>query len=141
VSGIARPARDGASGASERMKAVRRSDTAPELAVRRHLHRAGLRFRLHVQPLPGTPDIVLPKRGTVVFVHGCFWHGHDCHHGRVQAKTNSAFWAQKIAANRARDSRKAAALRALGWFVETIWECETREPAKLNRLARRLLRR
>jgi DNA mismatch endonuclease (patch repair protein) len=123
------------------MRSVKGKDTAPELAVRRYLHAAGIRFRLHVASLPGRPDIVAPRRRTVVFVHGCFWHGHDCVHGRVQAKTNTEFWAEKIAANRARDSRTSAALRALGWHVETIWECECCRADKLAALSRRLLRR
>lgn len=123
------------------MRSVKRKDTAPELAVRRFLHAAGIRYRLHVASLPGRPDIVATKRRTVVFVHGCFWHGHDCAHGRVPAKANSEFWAQKIEANRARDGRKSAALRALGWHVETIWECECGKGGKLAALRRRLLRR
>lgn len=106
------------------MKRVRRSDTAPELAVRRYLHRSGLRYRLHVRALPGTPDIVLPRYRTAIFVHGCFWHGHDCRHGAVRARTNAAFWQAKIEDNRSRDARKAASLAALGWHVETVWECE-----------------
>lgn len=123
------------------MRSVKRKDTAPELVVRRYLHAAGIRFRLHVASLPGRPDIVAPRRRTVVFVHGCFWHGHDCAHGRVQAKTNTKFWTEKIAANRARDGRKSAALRALGWHVETIWECECDKAGKLDALGRRMLRR
>ena len=123
------------------MRSVKKKDTAPELVVRRFLHAAGIRFRLHVVGLPGSPDIVAPKRHTVVFVHGCFWHGHDCAHGRVPSKANPEFWTWKIAANRARDSRKSAALRALGWHVETIWECECGKGGTLAALGRRLLRR
>lgn len=96
------------------MQKVGRKDTAPELAVRKFLHSAGLRFRLHVRELPGRPDIVLPRHRTVVFVHGCFWHGHRCRHGSTHAKTNTEFWERKIADNRARDKRKAKSLRALG---------------------------
>ncbi|HMW23426.1 MAG TPA: very short patch repair endonuclease [Burkholderiaceae bacterium] len=106
------------------MKRVRRQDTAPEMTVRRALHAAGLRYRLHDRRLPGTPDIVLPRFATVVMVHGCFWHGHDCRHGQVRSKTRTAFWDGNIAANRDRDQRKAAALSALGWHVETVWECQ-----------------
>jgi DNA mismatch endonuclease, patch repair protein len=123
------------------MKAVRHEHTAPEVAVRRHLHAQGLRYTLHRSDLPGRPDIVLPARGSVVFVHGCFWHGHDCAHGSVRAQRNAAFWAAKIDANRARDRRKAAALRRLGWHVETIWECEVRDVRRLEALSRRLLAR
>ncbi len=123
------------------MRRVARRDTAPELAVRRWLFAQGLRFRLHGAGLPGRPDIVLARRHTVVFVHGCFWHGHHCKHGRVQARTNSAYWTAKIADNRARDQRQRKALRALGWQVEVLWECESARPDKLDRLARRLLAR
>jgi DNA mismatch endonuclease (patch repair protein) len=123
------------------MKSVRQAHTEPERAVRCHLHAAGLRFALHRADLPGRPDIVLPRRGSVVFVHGCFWHGHHCAHGSVKAKRNAAFWVAKIDANRARDRRKAAALRRLGWHVETIWECEVRDERRLEALSRRLLAR
>lgn len=122
------------------MKAIRRKDTAAELEVRRYLHRAGLRYTLHARLLPGTPDIVLPRRKSVVFVHGCFWHGHDCRHGSVGSKTNSDFWTEKIQANRARDARKEMALRGAGWHVEVIWECQVKDLRCLAELARRLLR-
>lgn len=105
------------------------------------LHAHGLRYTLHPRNLPGRPDIVLPKRRTVVFVHGCFWHGHDCDHGRVAAKSNAAFWAAKIAANRERDHRQRTALRAAGWLVETVWECQVEQRGIIARLAARLLQR
>lgn len=124
-----------------RLRQVRRKDTAPERLVRQQLHHAGLRFRLHDRRLPGSPDIVLPKRRTVVQVHGCFWHGHDCAHGRVAARTNADFWQAKIEANRARDARQKAALEGLGWYVEVVWECEIRGPTTLPALIRRLLNR
>lgn len=123
------------------MARVRQQDTAPELAVRRILHIRGLRYTLHPAYLPGRPDIVLPKRRTVVFVHGCFWHGHDCEHGRVAAKSNAEFWAAKIAANRERDQRQRTTLRAAGWLVETVWECEVQQRGVIDRLAARLLQR
>jgi DNA mismatch endonuclease (patch repair protein) len=123
------------------MKSVRQKGTAPELAVRTYLHRRGLRFVLHPDYLPGRPDIVLPRRQTVVFVNGCFWHGHDCPHGLVRAKNNASFWQEKIASNRRRDRAKNIALRSLGWYVEVIWECQVRESGPLARLADRLLRR
>jgi len=123
------------------MRSVRQKDTAPELEVRRFLHAAGLRFRLHPAHLPGRPDIVAPRRRTAIFVHGCFWHGHDCPHGRVQAKSNAAFWATKIAANRQRDLRKARELQQLGWIVETVWECQCKNHRTLAALARRSLSR
>lgn len=123
------------------MKSVRREDTAPELTVRRYLHACGLRYSLHRTDLPGSPDIVLPARRSVVFVHGCFWHGHRCKHGSVQAKTNARFWQAKIAANKDRDRRKARMLRQRGWHVETIWECRASLPSCLRALADRLLER
>jgi len=120
------------------MKSVRRQDTAPEIAVRRFLHASGLRFRLHDRKLPGTPDIVLPHSKTVVFVHGCFWHGHDCAHGRVKSRTNPEYWAEKIDANRSRDQQKKAALEVEGWRVEIIWECETGDHFQLDELVDRI---
>jgi DNA mismatch endonuclease (patch repair protein) len=123
------------------MKSIRRKHTEPEMTVRRFLHSNGLRYRLHSAGLPGTPDIVLSRYCTAIFVHGCFWHGHDCAHGAVVSRTNAAFWKNKLDANRARDSRKAAALVELGWWVETIWECEASQRAGLAALLRRIRRR
>lgn len=123
------------------MQRVGRKDTAPELTVRRYLHGLGLRYGLHARSLPGKPDIVLPRRGAVVFVNGCFWHGHVCKHGSVQAKTNPEYWAAKVADNRRRDQRQYRELHALGWQVEVIWECQCRNDSTLRKLARRLLAR
>lgn len=124
---------------SRLMAAVGGKDTAPELAVRRMLHAMGYRFRLHRRDLPGTPDIVLPRHGKAIFVHGCFWHGHEgCRLGRP-SKSRVEYWGPKIAANRARDARKAAALRRAGWSVATVWECETRQMNKLSARLRRFL--
>lgn len=123
------------------MRQVRRKNTAPELAVRRYLHAAGLRYGLHASPLAGHPDLVLPRRKSVVFVHGCFWHGHDCSHGSIEAKTNTEFWRQKLASNVARDARQQALLRAAGWHVEVVWECQVQDSRVMRRLARRLLAR
>ena len=120
------------------MKRVGRKDTAPELAVRSFMHRQGLRFRLHARELPGTPDIVLRRHKTVVFVNGCFWHGHSCAHGSIRAKTNQAFWDDKISGNKARDKRKEAALSALGWRVERVWECQCHREPLLDRLCKRI---
>ena len=105
------------------MRAVRGRDTGPELRVRRALHAAGFRFRLQRADLPGRPDLVLPRHRLAVFVHGCFWHGHDCPRGRRAPKTNAAYWQAKIARNRARDAAAEAALTEAGWTPVIIWEC------------------
>jgi DNA mismatch endonuclease (patch repair protein) len=122
---------------SRMMRAVRRRNTGPELALRRSLHAAGLRFRLHRGDLPGTPDIVLPGRRIAIFVHGCFWHGHECRAGRAPT-SREFYWVPKIAENRARDARKTAALEALGWRVVTVWACEIRDGARLAAIAAEL---
>lgn len=105
------------------MKRVRRSDTAPELKLRKALHGQGLRYVVEDKRLPGSPDIVFPKHRTVVFVNGCFWHGHDCRQGRTPS-TKQEFWIPKIEANKHRDDRKRAELEGLGWRVFTVWECQ-----------------
>lgn len=120
------------------MSRIRSRDTKPEMIVRRFLHGRGFRFRLHVRTLPGRPDLVLPKYRAVVFVEGCFWHGHACQKGRVPG-TNAAFWQSKVEANIARDARNRRALRRAGWKVLRVWECQlaTRKArnASLERLA------
>jgi DNA mismatch endonuclease (patch repair protein) len=108
---------------SEIMSRIRCKDTQPELLVRKILHHAGFRFRLHRKDLPGKPDIVLPKYRTVVFVHGCFWHGHNCRRASIP-KSNVEFWQNKIDGNRQRDARNEKQLQQLGWRVFTIWQCE-----------------
>lgn len=108
------------------MQAVQGKDTGPEWVVRRLLHGAGYRYRLHDRRLPGRPDIVFPGRRKAIFVHGCFWHGHDCAKGRLP-KTRLDYWAPKIEANRERDARKRAELEALGWTVCVVWQCEIKE--------------
>ena len=115
--------------------------TTPEMAVRRLLHGHGLRFALHQRELPGRPDIVLPKRRSVIFVHGCFWHGHDCPHGRAAPKFKVGAWAEKIASNREQGERQRAALRAAGWQVETVWECQIEQRGVIDQLAARLRQR
>jgi DNA mismatch endonuclease (patch repair protein) len=121
---------------SENMRAVRVKNTAPELCIRSTLHRLGYRFRLHRKDLPGTPDIVFPARRSVLFVHGCFWHGHECPRGGLPS-SNLDFWQHKIAKNRERDGRAEKQLREEGWKVMTVWACETKNE---NSLAKRLFR-
>lgn len=118
------------------MRCVKGADTRPELAVRRMLHRRGLRFRLGGCGLPGKPDIVLPRWGTVLFVHGCFWHGHDCPRGARTPKANRDYWIAKIGRNKARDARVEDELSRLGWRVFVVWECELKRLEALeNKLA------
>lgn len=105
------------------MSAIKGKNTAPELAVRKLLHRLGFRFRLHDRRLPGTPDIVLPKYRTVVLVHGCFWHMHGCARTRIP-QTRTDFWISKLERNRARDEEQEMLLRSMGWTVIVIWGCE-----------------
>ena len=117
------------------MAAVRSADTMPERAVRRILHKLGLRFRLHQRALPGTPDIVLTRHKTVVFVHGCFWHGHNCPRGKVPS-TRTEFWLPKLQRNSERDRTNVALLREFGWRVLIVWECELGDSRRLaHRLA------
>ncbi|WP_455975362.1 very short patch repair endonuclease [Methylorubrum populi] len=111
------------------MSRIRGRDTKPELLLRKNLHAAGFRYRLHARELPGRPDIVFPRFRAVVFVHGCFWHGHDCPMFKLPA-TRQEFWSAKIFGNRKRDERKAAELEAGGWRVLTVWECCLKGPAK-----------
>lgn len=110
------------------MRQVHGRDTSPELAVRAVAHARGYRYRLHRANLPGKPDLAFPSRRGVVFVHGCWWHGHDCRAGVKRAKGNADYWAQKLQRNRARDKLQLASLRRLGWRTLVIWECETRDP-------------
>lgn len=108
---------------SERMGRVRQQGTSLELLVRKELHRRGLRYRLGGCGLPGRPDLVFRCRKAVVFVHGCFWHAHECRLGRRPA-SNAEFWEQKALANKERDARKEAELTKLGWAVYVVWQCE-----------------
>jgi DNA mismatch endonuclease (patch repair protein) len=114
------------------MRAVKRHHTKPEIVVRKLLHRIGLRFRLHRRDMPGSPDIVLPRHRTVIFVHGCFWHRHEGCRYATEPKSNRDYWLPKFAANVERDERKASALRNEGWRVLVVWECETRAPNELE---------
>ena len=112
----------------ECMSHIRSKDTKPEQLVRQALWHNGFRYRLHVKDLPGKPDIVLPKYRTVIFINGCFWHGHEGCRYYVIPKTNTSFWLDKITSNKARDARDECALNEAGWRVVTIWECELKKP-------------
>ena len=114
------------------MRRVKGSGTTPELTVRRLIWRLGGRYRLNRKDLPGKPDIVLPGRRLAIFVHGCFWHGHDCPRGARVPKANRDYWVAKVARNRARDTAARAALERAGWRVETVWECEMKDTAALE---------
>lgn len=116
------------------MARVRQKNTGPELRLRRQLHAAGYRFRLHRKDLPGTPDIVFPGRRKVIFVHGCFWHGHDCRAGRAPS-SNLAYWAAKIGANVERDERNGRMLEAAGWRVFVVWQCQLRKSGLASEVA------
>jgi len=113
------------------MQAVKSAHTAPEMVVRRLLHGLGYRYRLHDRRLPGTPDLVFAGRGKVVFVHGCFWHRHDCPAGRKEPKSNRGYWLPKLAKNATRDRDTEERLRRSGWEVLTLWQCELRDPEAL----------
>ncbi|MDG2530428.1 very short patch repair endonuclease [Caulobacter endophyticus] len=123
------------------MARVKSKDTAPEKTLRRLLTGLGARYRLHRKDLPGSPDLVMPGRRLAFFVHGCFWHGHDCARGSRVPKANRDYWLAKVARNKARDDRNAAALTAAGWRVETIWECQMKDEAALVARLRETLSR
>ncbi len=119
------------------MRAIKGRDTAPEMTVRRLAHRMGFRFRLHRKDLPGTPDLVFPRFRKVIFVNGCFWHGHDCARGARAPQTNADYWRAKIARNCLRDAANIAALEARGWRAAVIWQCELKDMESVEtRLAR-----
>jgi DNA mismatch endonuclease (patch repair protein) len=124
---------------SEIMSKIRGKDTKPEKIVRSLLHSMGYRFRLHRKDLPGKPDIVLPKYKTVIFVHGCFWHGHDCKNGKLP-KTNISYWAEKIKQNKTRDENATTELERMGWKVFAVWSCETLSSERLAEKISRILR-
>jgi len=111
---------------SNTMRAVKSRDTKPEMIVRRMVHAMGKRYRLHRDDLPGKPDLTFPRLRKIIFVHGCFWHGHDCKRGARQPKDNAGYWSKKISRNKDRDVRTMEALKSLDWDVLIVWECETR---------------
>ena len=124
---------------SENMRAIRNKDTTPELVVRRLVHAMGYRYRLHRPDLPGKPDLAFGPRQKVIFVHGCYWHGHGCKVGGAGAKSNREYWGPKISGNKARDRKRLRELTRMGWKVLTIWECETRKPLGLKNKLQRFL--
>lgn len=126
---------------SYNMSRIRSKDTKPEMLVRRFLYKNGFRYRLHVKDLPGKPDIVLPKYKTVIFVHGCFWHGHEGCKYYVVPKTRTEWWLKKVAANKTKDSAAEEILELTRWDVICIWECELKKQfidQKLSQLLRKL---
>ena len=123
------------------MQAVKSKDTGPELTVRSLVHGMGYRFRLHRKNLPGKPDLVFPRLRKVIFVHGCFWHGHDCTRGARVPVQNRVYWTKKIERNKVRDEDVQAALTAAGWEVFVLWECEIRDQEWMGRQLRKFLGR
>lgn len=114
------------------MSAIRGRNTAPERSVRSLVHSMGYRYRLHANDLPGKPDLVFRSRRKVIFVHGCFWHRHECPQGQVRCQTNAGFWQRKFEENVRRDGRILDELRARGWDVLVVWECWLRDPERLR---------
>jgi DNA mismatch endonuclease (patch repair protein) len=124
---------------SELMSRVRGKDSTPELALRRLIHGMGFRYRLHRRDLPGNPDMVFPARDAVIFMHGCFWHRHvNCGRARMP-KSRVTFWTEKLEGNRLRDRRNRRKLRALGWRVLVVWECQLNNPEKVSTLVCKFL--
>jgi DNA mismatch endonuclease (patch repair protein) len=121
------------------MRAIKSRDTGPELFVRRLAHRLGYRFRVQRKDLPGKPDLVFPGKRKVIFVHGCFWHSHECCGGRTPAK-NRAYWKEKLARTVRRDEVALRTLTALGWKVTVLWECELQNLDSVERRLRQFLR-
>jgi DNA mismatch endonuclease (patch repair protein) len=121
------------------MRRVKGRDTGPELKLRKLLTRLGLRYRLHRKDLPGSPDIAMIGKKTAIFMHGCFWHGHDCKRGARQPKANADYWIGKIARNKARDAENIVKLEKMGWRAVVVWECELRDEEALEARLRQLL--
>jgi len=124
---------------SERMARIRKTDTKPEMLVRRMLHALGYRYRLHRRDLPGNPDIVFASRKKLIFVHGCFWHQHDCRLGAKQPRARSKYWLPKLQRNKESDARNLEALESAGWKALIIWECELGDVKALERNLRKFL--
>lgn len=123
---------------SRLMSRVRGKDTKPEMVVRRLAHRLGYRFRLHRRDLPGSPDLVFPKKEKVIFVHGCYWHRHHCKKATTP-KTNVDFWNEKFRRNVERDAENLKSINALGWEPLVIWQCETEHPRKIEKILKDFL--
>lgn len=121
------------------MRAVKSRDTKPEMIVRRIVHAMGKRYRLHRDDLPGKPDLTFPRLRKIIFVHGCFWHGHNCKRGARQPKTNVDYWHQKISRNRKRDVDHQKKLYEMGWNVLVIWECELKDTQRLAEIIKSFL--
>lgn len=121
------------------MRAIKGKNTVPELMVRSLLHSLGYRYRIHATTLPGKPDLVFASRGKVIFVHGCFWHGHEgCRYSHLP-KSNQAYWEAKISRNKVRDARAIRRLRQLGWSVATVWACQVKDASRLEKRLVRFL--
>lgn len=120
---------------SKQMALVRSKDTQPELIVRKIARSCGYRFRLNVPDLPGKPDLVFPKRNKAIFVHGCFWHGHNCRRGRNRPQSNTGYWRSKLLRNKGRDQENRRLLRQMGWKLLVVWECQL---GNLERLRSRI---
>lgn len=117
---------------SDIMRAVKGRDTTPEMIVRRMVHAMGKRYRLHREDLPGKPDLTFPRLRKIIFVHGCFWHGHDCKRGARKPKENAEYWIKKISRNKERDTQSRRTLGSLGWRTLVIWECELKDREMLK---------
>ena len=124
---------------SANMAAIKGKNTGPEMTVRRLLHARGYRYVLHKRGLPGTPDLVFPARHKIVFVHGCYWHMHDCRYGKVLVQTRTAFWQEKRRGNANRDKRNREILISQGWTVLEVWACELKNPASMLKRVTRFL--
>ncbi|WP_075092141.1 very short patch repair endonuclease [Planctomyces sp. SH-PL14] len=119
---------------SRMMSGIRGKDTRPEMTIRRALHRLGFRYRLHSKTLPGKPDLIFPRLSAVIFVHGCFWHGHDCHLFKWPS-SRKEFWREKIEGNRTRDAVSSGRIEEAGWRILTVWECALKGRTRQSEVA------